>query len=71
MNKLKTAERVLDWKIGDMESEQEFVAEAPNKFIGKALEDEVSRWTKNVEESQVIIEALKDYIIKLEKENGN
>ena len=65
-NKLKIAKDYLVYKLEDIKTEKEFVSEAPEKYTGKTLIDEIRRWSENVAQSEVIIEAMKMYIDDLE-----
>ena len=66
LEKLKIAQRLLVDNASDLDMAQEFIDEASDKFIGKALEQEIKRWTEDKEQREVMAEALDHYIWELE-----
>jgi hypothetical protein len=64
--KLELAKQLLEEKKESLLQAQEFVVEANSKFIGKALEKEIKRWNEDASEQEVYIEALAEYIDKIE-----
>jgi hypothetical protein len=66
LQKLKLAQVLLVDNANDLSMAQEFIDEASDKFIGKALEQEIKRWTEDKEQREVIAEALDHYVWELE-----
>lgn len=63
--KLNIAKELLGKKIEELVMSKEFVVKAPERFIGVSLQEEVKRWSNDVIQSEVTIEALQMYISDL------
>jgi len=64
--KLELAKKLLKSNTEDIKQAQEFIDKAEEKYIGKALEQEIRRWTEDKEERQVMVEALEHLVWELE-----
>jgi uncharacterized FlgJ-related protein len=66
--KLQIAKRLLKDQKEELRSAQDFIDVAEEKYIGKSLEQEITRWTEYKEEREVYIEALQDYVDLIESQ---
>lgn len=66
LEKIKIAQELLTDNASDLEQAKEFISKADSKYIGRALEQEIKRWTEDKEQREVMAEALDHYIWELE-----
>ena len=66
--KLTIAKKLLRDQKEELRSAQDFIDAAEEKYIGKSLEQEITRWTEDKEEREVYIEALQDYVDLIESQ---